>query len=100
MNINMHTPSTEWREQFRKIGDGSVRFIATRQEVTDFIEALLLQQRTALKQEMVNEIEGLTVDLSNGRNITALIMGEEGDEDGLIYRNEILSEVLEAIKKL
>ena len=35
----------QWKEQFRNIGDGSVRFIATREEIEDFISRLLEEQR-------------------------------------------------------
>ena len=35
----------EWKKEFRKVGDGSVRFIATRQEVEDFVESLLKEER-------------------------------------------------------
>ena len=40
--------TTNWREQFRKIGEGSVRFIATREEVENLIESLLAKQKKEL----------------------------------------------------
>lgn len=47
-----------WEEDFRMIGEGSVRFIATREEVKAFITTLLKDQ----KEEVRETIEALTID--------------------------------------
>jgi hypothetical protein len=48
----------DWRERFREIGSGSVRFIATRQEVLDFIS----QELSTLKQRIKDEVNKLMKD--------------------------------------
>lgn len=53
-----------WENEFRKIGDGSVRFMATRQEVIDFIRNLLTQKES----EVYGLLEELRIRYDNERN--------------------------------
>lgn len=48
--------TTTMRERFRAIGEGSVRFMATRQEVLDFIEQELKKER----EEIVEMIKSFS----------------------------------------
>lgn len=53
----MPTQQEEMRERFRKIGDGSVRFIATRDEVLDFLQSEISLAVAQREKEIVEMIE-------------------------------------------
>jgi len=44
--------NNNWEEEFRSIGEGSVRFMATRQEVKQFISNLLTKKDQEHKEEL------------------------------------------------
>lgn len=44
--------NNNWEEEFRSIGEGSVRFMATRQEVKQFISNLLTKKDQEHKAEL------------------------------------------------
>jgi len=55
--------NNNWEEEFRAIGEGSVRFMATRQEVKQFISNLL----TKKDQEHKAELEMIKGEIKNSK---------------------------------
>ena len=53
----MPTQQEEMRDRFRKIGVGSVRFIATRDEVLDFLESEISLAVAQKEKEIVEMID-------------------------------------------
>lgn len=52
--------STEdWEHRFRQIGEGSVRFIATREEVRDFIRTVREEAKRGVIEKIVEKVDNI-----------------------------------------
>ncbi|HRF69815.1 MAG TPA: hypothetical protein PKV66_00125 [Candidatus Pelethenecus sp.] len=58
----MLTPISTKIEEFEKIGEGRVRFVATRQEVRDFISTALEQRDEEWRELLESEKKAVTRD--------------------------------------